>query len=185
MVSNADLDNEYFLKLFKRRMHLHLPPSTVCSSLMVMEIPYFAYGSNMNLEQMARRCPGAQLGSRARLSGWRYFINGNGYAGIEEFSGSEVWGCLWSLNSRHWEALDEYEGVDGGYYEKKILKVERDSGNEEIDAWVYLSNDYDYGIPSSEYQAIVIRGAKDVNLSKSYIPVLEDWARGAPSSYSQ
>ena len=64
----------------------------------------------MNLEQMARRCPGAQLGSRAKLSDWRYFINGNGYAGIEEFSGAEVWGCLWSLNSRHWEALDEYEG---------------------------------------------------------------------------
>ena len=59
------------------------------------------------------------------------------------------------------EALDQYEGVDGGYYEKKILKVEKASGNEEIDAWVYLSNDYDYGIPSSEYQAIVIRGAKD------------------------
>jgi len=185
MVSNTDIDNEYFLKLFKRRMHLHLPASTVSSSLMVMEIPYFAYGSNMNLEQMARRCPGAQLGSRAKLSDWRYFINGNGYAGIEEFPGSEVWGCLWSLNSRHWEALDEYEGVDGGYYEKKILKVERDSGNEEIDAWVYLSNDYDYGIPSSEYQAIVIRGAKDVNLSKSYIPVLEDWAHGAPTSYSK
>ena len=174
--------NECFFKLFKRRMHLYLQPSAVCSSVMVMDIPYFAYGSNMNLEQMARRCPGAQLGSRARLSGWRYFINGNGYAGIEEFPGSEVWGCLWSLNSRHWEALDEYEGVDGGYYEKKILKVERASGNEEIDAWDYLSNDYDYGIPSSEYQAIVIRGANDVNISKNYIPVLEDWAHGAPTS---
>lgn len=139
----------------------------------------------MNLEQMAHRCPGAQLGSRARLSGWRYFINGNGYAGIEEFSGSEVWGCLWTLDSKHWEALDKYEGVDGGYYQKKILKIERDRGNEEIDAWVYLSNNYDYGVPSSEYQAIVIRGAKDVSLSNSYIPLLEDWAEGVPASYSQ
>ena len=139
----------------------------------------------MNLEQMEHRCPGVELISRARLSGWRYFINGNGYAGIEEFSASEVWGCLWSLDSRHWEALDQYEGVDGSYYVKKILKVERASGNEEIDAWVYLSNDYDYGIPSAEYQAIVIRGAKDVNISKLYIAVLEDWADGAPTSYAQ
>ena len=150
---------------------------------MVMDIPYFAYGSNMNLEQMARRCPGAQLGSRARLPSWRYFINGNGYAGIEEFSGSEVCGCLWKLDYRHWEALDQYEGVDGGYYEKKILKVEREIGNEEIDAWVYLSNDYDYWIPSSEYQANVIRGAKDASLSNSYISLLEDWAKGVPASY--
>ena len=75
--------------------------------------------------------------------------------------------------------------MDGGYYEKKILKVEKASGNEEIDAWVYLSNDYDYGIPSSEYQAIVIRGAKDVSLSNSYIPILEDWTEGIPASHSK
>ena len=43
---------------------------------------------------------------------------------------------------------------------------------------VYLSNDYDYGIPSSEYQAIVVREAKDVSLSNSYIPILEDWTEG-------
>ena len=150
-----------------------------------MVIPYFAYGSNMNLDQMASRCPGAKLDVVAKLSNWRYFINGNGYAGIEEFPGSEVWGCLWKLNFSHWEALDQYEGVDGGYYEKKILKVGRESGNEEIDAWVYLSNNYDYGIPSSAYQEIVIRGAKDVSLCKSYIPILEDWGEGVPSSYSK
>ena len=32
-------------------------------------ILYFAYGSNMNLDQMAMRCPGAQLGPVAR-PGW-------------------------------------------------------------------------------------------------------------------
>ena len=52
-----------------------------------MDDPYFAYGSNMNLAQMASRCPGAKLGEQVYLPDWRYFINGNGYAGIEEFSG--------------------------------------------------------------------------------------------------
>ena len=77
----------------------------------MMDDPYFAYGSNMNLAQMASRCPGAKLGEQVRLSDWRYFINGNGYAGIEEFSGGLVHGCLWSLLPQHWEALDQYEGV--------------------------------------------------------------------------
>ena len=31
---------------------------------------YFAYGSNMNREQMSRRCPGAEFGSLAVLKGW-------------------------------------------------------------------------------------------------------------------
>lgn len=88
-----------------------------------MDDPYFAYGSNMNLAQMASRCPGAKLGEQVYLPDWRYFINGNGYAGIEEFSGGLVRGCLWSLLPQHWEALDQYEGVAGGYYDKKKIEV--------------------------------------------------------------
>ncbi len=64
-------------------------------------ILYFAYGSNMNLDQMAMRCPGAELGPVARLHGWKYFINGDGYAGIEQAENAEVLGCLWALQEKH------------------------------------------------------------------------------------
>ena len=37
-----------------------------------MDLPYFAYGSNMNLEQMALRCPGARMVGLVRKPGWRY-----------------------------------------------------------------------------------------------------------------
>jgi gamma-glutamylcyclotransferase (GGCT)/AIG2-like uncharacterized protein YtfP len=148
-----------------------------------MDDLYFAYGSNMNLAQMARRCPGAQLGIQAELPGWRYFINGNGYAGIEKFSGGLVRGRLWSLLPQHWEALDQYEGVAGGYYEKKKMEVLSSRNGEQLPVWVYLSNDYEYGTPSSSYQEIVVQGARDVNLPESYLPVLEVWADGPPPSF--
>ena len=150
-----------------------------------MDDLYFAYGSNMNLAQMARRCPGAQLGIQAELPGWRYFINGNGYAGIEKFSGGLVRGSLWSLLPQHWEALDQYEGVAGGYYEKKKMDVLSSRNGKQLPVWVYLSNDYNYGTPSSSYQEIVVQGARDVNLPESYLPVLEAWADGPPPSFSQ
>ena len=44
-----------------------------------MALPYFAYGSNMNLEQMAVRCPGARMVDLVRKTGWRYLINQRGY----------------------------------------------------------------------------------------------------------
>jgi gamma-glutamylcyclotransferase (GGCT)/AIG2-like uncharacterized protein YtfP len=112
-----------------------------------------------------------------------YFINGNGYAGIEEFSGGLVRGCLWSLLPEHWLALDQYEGVAGGYYEKKKIQVTSCQRGELLTVLVYLSKDYDYGTPTQSYQEIVVQGARDVNLPESYIPSLEAWANGPPASF--
>jgi hypothetical protein len=56
---------------------------------------------------------------------------------------------------------------------------------ERLPVWVYLSNDYDYGIPSSSYQEIVVQGARDVNLPESYLPLLEAWADGPPPAFSR
>ena len=56
--------------------------------------------------------------------GWAYFINGNGYAGIEERPGSETHGCIWTLRESDWFALDQYEAVSEGFYERILLEVE-------------------------------------------------------------
>ena len=142
---------------------------------------YFAYGSNMNFEQMKRRCRNSIYHTRAKLVGWRYFINGNGYAGIERDPESEVYGCIWKLEDSDWSSLDTYEGVDQGCYEKKVLGVYPENEEGELECWVYLSNDYRYGIPSSSYQEVVIRGVKDVGLPKDYQGFLSEWIHGVPS----
>jgi len=145
-----------------------------------MKTFYFAYGSNMNQEQMADRCPGSEIGHLARLSGWRYFINARGYAGVEECPSNQVLGCLWSLREDHVEALDRYEGVSGNYYSKETLEVEQLVDGAKVSALVYLSVNREYGIPSLRYQGVVVSGAHEVGLPTDYLTMLESWANGCP-----
>ena len=61
-------------------------------------ILYLAYGSNLNLEDMARRCPQAQVAGRARLEGWRLAFRGGGsgfYLTLEACPGSSVPVGVW------------------------------------------------------------------------------------------
>ena len=54
---------------------------------------YFAYGSNMNLDQMAYRCPAAEAVCTAKLEGYELFFAGrpgNGIAGIRPKQGGAV-----------------------------------------------------------------------------------------------
>jgi len=157
-----------------------LPTSFIFYETFTMPIFYFAYGSNMNLDQMAMRCPGAEVGPVARLGGWKYFINGNGYAGIEQDDNSEVLGCLWTLKDKHWKALDHYEGVAGGYYERLEMDLELLGDQSTVRCWVYLSCNYEYGVPTARYQQVVVEGARQVGLPADYLPILESWANGCP-----
>jgi len=134
----------------------------------------------MNQEQMGKRCPGSQLGVLARLTGWRYFINGRGYAGIEECPDDLVLGCLWSLDDEHIASLDRYEGVEGNYYSKETLEVEELESGSKVSTLVYLSVNRENGIPTPGYQEIVVSGARGVGLPADYIGMLELWADGCP-----
>ena len=141
---------------------------------------YFAYGSNMNQEQMSTRCRGSELGSLARLTGWRYFINGRGYAGIEESPSDHVLGCFWSLEDEHVASLDRYEGVKGNFYSKETLEVEKPEDGSKVSALVYLSVNREYGIPTPRYQGVVVSGAREIGLPADYLTMLESWADGSP-----
>ncbi len=145
-----------------------------------MKTLYFAYGSNMNQEQMSTRCPGSELGSLARLTGWRYFINGQGYAGVEEFPSAYALGCLWSLEDEHVASLDRYEGVKGNFYSKETLEVEKLEDGSKVFALIYLSVNREYGIPSPRYHGAVVSGAREIGLPVDYLSMLESWANGCP-----
>ena len=55
------------------------------------ETYYFAYGSNMNLDQMAYRCPAASVVEPVHLEGYRLTFCGRGKAGgrctLEDYTG--------------------------------------------------------------------------------------------------
>ncbi len=43
---------------------------------------YIAYGSNLNVDQMSTRCPGARVAGVAGLPNYRLTFRGNGRAGV-------------------------------------------------------------------------------------------------------
>jgi len=84
---------------------------------------YFAYGSNLWLDQMHRRCPGNNYISIGILRDWKWFICEYGYANVIESPGDIVYGFVYTLTPSDEEKLDGYEHVPENYV-KQIHPVE-------------------------------------------------------------
>ena len=85
---------------------------------------YFAYGSNLQMKQMAKRCPESRLIGSATLHNYRWQINERGYANVVADSYSSVEGICYLLSDKDEARLDRSEGVHTGVYEKVELHVE-------------------------------------------------------------
>ena len=87
---------------------------------------YFAYGSNMNLEQMKYRCPAAEVVENVRLENYRLAFRGrapgNGVATVLPEKGSYVEGVLWKITEACEKSLDFYEGFPS-FYGKESIRV--------------------------------------------------------------
>ena len=84
---------------------------------------YIAYGSNMDEEQMAHRCPDAELVGTCVLRNWRLMFKGSltgAYATIEKAEGFRVPALLWKISKEDEKSLDHYEGCPTFYYKKNI-----------------------------------------------------------------
>ena len=87
---------------------------------------YLAYGSNLDVDQMLRRCPDAiQIGA-ATVKDYELLFRGNtrhfGVATIEPCKGESVPVGIWSISDRDERALDRYEGWPH-LYEKQMFRV--------------------------------------------------------------
>lgn len=95
---------------------------------------YFAYGSNMNTDQMLKeRCPGAMDLGGAVLRD--YELRERRYADIDRAPGKVVHGVLYRITDEHLSTLDRKEGRRIGIYDRHEVEVEQ-NGTRFI-AWVY------------------------------------------------
>ena len=117
---------------------------------------YFAYGSNINLDQMAYRCPDAQVVGPVTLEGWELLFRGSGVATIGLKEGSTVHGLLWQLTPDCERSLDRYEGYPH-LYGKEPVTV-RDTQGQELTVMAYIMTER-YRAPAvpptSYYQGIL------------------------------
>ncbi|CAM1502085.1 Fc.00g040690.m01.CDS01 [Cosmosporella sp. VM-42] len=84
---------------------------------------YFAYGSNLHLKQMKKRCPNSKFIGCARLSNYRWQINERGYANVVEAEGRWVDGLVYEIDQKDEARLDINEGVSKNAYTKRHMPV--------------------------------------------------------------
>ena len=77
---------------------------------------YFAYGANINADDMARRCPLAEPVGAFELYHWQLELYC--HATIEPKQNTSVHGVLWQLTPECEQALDRFEGYPS-YYTKR------------------------------------------------------------------
>lgn len=136
---------------------------------------YIAYGSNLNLEQMAYRCPTAKVYGKGFLKDYRLLFKGlsrNAYCTIEKFKGKKVPVLIWELKKVDEQALDRYEGYPN-FYKKQNLELELETG-EKIEAMVYIMTDkmkerIQINTPSSSYLNSVKKGYKDAGFDQKVL----------------
>ena len=141
---------------------------------------YFAFGSNMNLVQMAYRCPHSIFLKKEKLPNWSFIITNRGFANIVPEKNRVVRGCLWNLTKKDEETLDQYEGINQGYYDKKYMKV-----GEYENVLIYISKTKETGSVWNDYLNIITEGAEQINLETDYIFELQSWNKKNKNIYTE
>ncbi len=122
---------------------------------------YIAYGSNLNLPQMAERCPTAKVLGASSMKDWQLLFrgpHGGAVATVEPYKGSSVPVLVWEISETDENALDRYEGWPY-LYRKEIVKIKL--GRKTIEALVYLMIEgKPLNQPSSYYYSVIYDGYK-------------------------
>ena len=127
---------------------------------------YFAYGSNLNLFQMKRRCKDSIFLKKYELKGYRLnFRSKYRAADIEKSKNSLVPGALFEISKSDEKKLDVYEDFPVlykklyfSYYSKKVMTY-------------IMVNKTEFRYPTERYLNVVKRGYKDCKLDMKYLKI--------------
>nr|DAZ21830.1 MAG TPA: hypothetical protein [Caudoviricetes sp.] len=134
---------------------------------------YIAYGSNLNVEQMAFRCPGAEAVGTAVLENHTLFFRGSqtgSYLTIEPKIGGKVPVAIWAVTAADEAALDRYEGYPNFYYKADFtLDVTPLGGGEShsLECFAYIMNEgRPIGLPTDFYLQTCLEGYERFGFDK-------------------
>ncbi|HKC50830.1 MAG TPA: gamma-glutamylcyclotransferase family protein [Myxococcota bacterium] len=134
---------------------------------------YFAYGSNLDAEQMRARCPTARGLERARLPGhalgfthystrWR-----GGAADVLRADAAAVWGVVYAMGPGDFARLDRFETG----YDRVTLEVET-RGDERLRVTSYAVREKGRFPPHPEYLEKILRWGARWRLPGDYLASL-------------
>jgi gamma-glutamylcyclotransferase (GGCT)/AIG2-like uncharacterized protein YtfP len=131
---------------------------------------YIAYGSNLNLPQMAFRCPTAKVVGASEIKGYELLFRGGrrgAVATVEPLEGSSVPVLLWKIKPGDEQALDRYEGYPH-FYRKEMMEVEL--GGKAVPGMVYVMNGgHELGAPSDFYLNTIMEGYKTAGFDTDFL----------------
>ena len=121
---------------------------------------YLAYGSNLSVKQMERRCPDAKPIGKAILPDWKLVFKI--HATIEPCKGSKVPVLVWKISDRDEQNLDRYEGYPSYYIKQDVeflMTDLRGRNPRPVTAMVYIMADgHRVRMPMKGYVDILVEG---------------------------
>lgn len=137
---------------------------------------YIAYGSNLNIRQMQRRCPGARIIGTSVIENYRLLFKGSktgSYLTIEPKEGSSVPVAAWSVTAEDEAALDRYEGFPAFYYKAEMklpIKGIRTVKIRMRNVFVYIMHEErPLGLPSACYLETCLQGYRSFGFDKNLL----------------
>lgn len=167
----------------RRAWIYHGPPARVRGTPRVPlgdwgSTPVFHYGANLDPLRLQRRCPlWDGLGLVVRLPGWSWAIDprnarDGGGAGIRPQARRHTWGVVTHLSPSDLGALEHWEGVHEGQYQRTLVTVTSPCGVR-FEALTYVPGDgvrQDGLRPDAEASAHLLAGL-------AHWPLPPDWRR--------
>ena len=146
---------------------------------------YFAYGSNMNWQQMQSRCPSARFVGVALLPDHRIAFTrksvkrGCGVADAVQERGDEVWGVLYEIGDSDVAGLDNSEGYMPGreknsYWRRECMVLPGRDPTQALTVSTYFGDPQPHPpLPNAEYKQLIVSGARHWHLPEQYVRDLE------------
>ncbi len=137
---------------------------------------YIAYGSNLNIDQMSYRCPGARVVGTSKIPDFQLLFKGSksgAYLTIEPKKGGKVPVAVWEVTADDELSLDRYEGYPNFYYKTEVeipVICISDRRVRKLKAFIYIMHEErEISIPSQRYVDVCLDGYEAFGFDENYL----------------
>lgn len=137
---------------------------------------YFAYGSNMDLDQMRSRCPGTKVIGVGQLPHYKIAFTRwsrswkSGTADILPERGEIVYGALYDLSQDDLKKMDKFADYPNSYIRQDVVVS---CEGEQLPALTYVARRSGVFFPSQSYIGKMVRGAVFHDIPEAYLAFLK------------
>ena len=134
---------------------------------------YFAFGSNLDLAQMRRRCPSAVPQARATLHGYRIAFAGHsttwggGVATVVHDHDAKVEGMIYLLSVQDLAALDRFEGAPFVYERRMKTVVDEQGRRRRVQVYRIADELAEEALPGPRYFDTIVRAYQRLGFDRA------------------